>query len=567
MNEVKFKIQDLYNFIERKQDVGGIETVYPMNAFPLDEQPLVRLEILTWWKIERLVEDGHCKIDKIKAIKYFENRIRTTKNLLFKYRYSYFAFLLSHNNQFAKYAIDAMIGCIESLLPNKDDYPHNAEDAIRILLLLSRRIKYRINDVSNLMWGILYSEYGYMTKIVCIKKIQESCFFQVSNAEKMAELCKSLFYKAKDRWKESCCEAGLFYAAKLQRNGNKYKRFFYESMGDIEMAQLKNPNDNPENIAIPHINGSHLEKAIAYYQEARVNDKIREAEKVYRENKKNLTYFGFKVQKKTNEDIVKYYSSLKNELLNDEFCKLMSNLAQPTRFCFPSYKKIQEWSSGREFAAEHFWENKIKDINGNTRKASENFELMRKYKIWLMNLMRNYVLDIILTAVQTKFITFAKLKSWFLKRTCFGKLHEYRRINVIITTTWFSQIEYAIDTLVKQYKRFMQGKQSDWRIPIDTLSLRFEGIIRDMIVEYGGNITKVDRNGNTSQALLDDLLREPCMELIFTEEDTDFFEYVFTPKGLNIRNNVAHAFYLPQDYGIIQATLVFLCILRLTSFQ
>ena len=42
---------------------------------------------------------------------------------------------------------------------------------------------------------------------------------------------------------------------------------------------------------------------------------------------------------------------------------------------------------------------------------------------------------------------------------------------------------------------------------------------------------------------------------------------MFTAKGCNIRNNVAHAFYLPKDYGIIEATLVFLCILRLTMFK
>ena len=103
-------------------------------------------------------------------------------------------------------------------------------------------------------------------------------------------------------------------------------------------------------------------------------------------------------------------------------------------------------------------------------------------------------------------------------------------------------------------------------MPVDVLSIRFEGILRDMVGDYGGRITKVRDNG-TSQALLDDLLREPCLQDMFRVEDIEFFEYVFTAKGHNIRNDVAHAFYIPQDYGIIQATLVFLCILRLTMFS
>ena len=57
------------------------------------------------------------------------------------------------------------------------------------------------------------------------------------------------------------------------------------------------------------------------------------------------------------------------------------------------------------------------------------------------------------------------------------------------------------------------------------------------------------------------------MKEAFRAEDIEFFEYVFTAKGHNIRNNVAHAFYIPQDYGIMQATLVLLCVLRLTTFR
>ena len=46
-----------------------------------------------------------------------------------------------------------------------------------------------------------------------------------------------------------------------------------------------------------------------------------------------------------------------------------------------------------------------------------------------------------------------------------------------------------------------------------------------------------------------------------------FTANIQTAKGYNIRNYVAHAFYIPQDYGMIEATLVFLCILRLTMFS
>ena len=173
----------------------------------------------------------------------------------------------------------------------------------------------------------------------------------------------------------------------------------------------------------------------------------------------------------------------------------------------------------------------------------------------------------LLEGKKTKQLTYGKIKRWFLKNTCFGFPIEYPHSNQVVVASWYSQIDYGIEALIKQYNRYLQGKPTDWRIPVDLLSIRFEGILRDMVGNYGGHVTKVGRDNNLSQALLDSLLREPCLREIFREEDIEFFEYVFTAKGHNIRNNVAHAFYIPQDYGIIQATLVFLCILRLTMFR
>ena len=234
------------------------------------------------------------------------------------------------------------------------------------------------------------------------------------------------------------------------------------------------------------------------------------------------------------------------------------NLSCPDRFLFPFYEQIRMRMSASKSTAEKLgFVNKIVDINGNSRNAGEGFDLRQTYDIWLMNILRHSVVNMFLTAVNTKQLTYGKLKKWFLENTCFGIQLEYTRSGQVVTATWFSQIDYGIETLIKQYNRSFQGKTTDWRLPVDILSIRFEGILRDMVGNYGGCVIKIGRGNSTSQALLDDLLREPCLLQIFREEDIEFFEYVFTAKGYNIRNNVAHAFYLPKDYGIIEATLVF----------
>ena len=72
----------------------------------------------------------------------------------------------------------------------------------------------------------------------------------------------------KDRWRENCCELGLFYSSKIQGEAKPYMNFFYEALGDMEMGQLVDPATAPNNIAIPWMNEGHSQKAIAFYQKA-----------------------------------------------------------------------------------------------------------------------------------------------------------------------------------------------------------------------------------------------------------------------------------------------------------
>lgn len=561
-------LSELYAYLEEKRDSSHIDRDFPWFSFPDNEREESRFEILTWWKIERIVEDENCPIDKMKAIVYFDRRMATTNNQFLVYRYSYFAYLLSNNRTYAEKAVDALIGSIDSLLPrDTDDYPSRAIDAIEALLTLSKRIKYRQADSKTLIWNILDGNYGCRTKIVILEDAQLVAFFHSSDAERIAEKCRQLIPDTTEHWTEICCSIGLHYAAKIQAKGKSYADYFNEAMGDMEMAQLVDIASEPNNIALPHMNDSHLERAMLYYKDAGATEKMLDAQKKYNANKKNLKYLRFVSTKETNNGVVTYYHQLNEIILNDEFSHLMWNLSNPVRFLLPSIKMIKERMTDEMATTEQSgFEDKIKDINGNTQDAGEDFRFWRMYETWLLNIVRYPVLELILSAVKQKKLTYAKVKNWMTRTTCFGLPIEYPRNNDVVTASWFSQIDYAVKALIQQYQRTLDKKPTDWRIPIEVLSIRFEGILRCIVDDQGGLTIKTGRNGITFEALLDDLLHAPCLLTVFREDDIDFFKYVLTSKGLNIRNNVAHAFYIPQDYGITQATLVFLCILRLTKF-
>lgn len=63
-----------------------ILTVYSRMTHLLVEQPKVRLEILAWWKIERLIEDENCNIDMNFTVAYFDERVKAMNNQLLKFK-------------------------------------------------------------------------------------------------------------------------------------------------------------------------------------------------------------------------------------------------------------------------------------------------------------------------------------------------------------------------------------------------------------------------------------------------------------------------------------------------
>lgn len=558
-------LHELYEFLEGKKDLRNIDNVFLWEDFSLDEKEKLKLETLCWRDIDLIIEKNIYSINRENAISYFLKRSVESNNMLLKYRYSYFLYKLSSDNRYAKNTIDNLISCIPELLSEFKDCIY-VEKALDIILNLSKRIKYKRDEVTEFFWNMIDSDCEYRFKILFIEGVKNNEFIASREAERIVRKCHELSSIAIENWKNKCCELGIFYASKLGAESKEHIAFFNETLGDMEMEYVTDIFSDPNNICLPHLNDDYLKKAMCYYKKANSKDKYKVAENQYTANKRHLKYMCFTNKIEINKEITDHFKSLKKKLLNDKFSILMMNLAMPDDFLFPSLRFLREQYTKESPKKIFELKNEIADINGNTWSLEDDSIAEQKYKIWL-NIVQMYILDIILTAVDKKIITYARLKSWFLKETYFGFPHKYKRINEIKTSSWFSQIDYAVKTLIQQYHRYTQNKNTDWRIPIDALSIRFEGFLRRIVCELNGQTKKIDRNNNTPEILLDGLLRDQCLLQIFTEGDIDFFEFVLTSKYLNIRNNVAHSFYIPQDYGITYATLVFLCVLRLTKVK
>jgi hypothetical protein len=107
---------------------------------------------------------------------------------------------------------------------------------------------------------------------------------------------------------------------------------------------------------------------------------------------------------------------------------------------------------------------------------------------------------------------------------------------------------------------------SNYILCIDSLTLKFEGALRDFVRLVGGSSSKFKKD-EIREMLLENLLDSDIVKREFNENDLALFKMVFTGKGDNIRNNVAHCFYQADDYRLEMICKIFLCILRLGKYK
>ena len=164
-----------------------------------------------------------------------------------------------------------------------------------------------------------------------------------------------------------------------------------------------------------------------------------------------------------------------------------------------------------------------------------------------------------------KIINYLKNHTWYgekFKRTIASK-------NIDETTDWITYISPGIHNLFSQFELSVlmnTNKINNFILCIDSLTMKFEGALRDFILLNGGNTSKTV-DGNIQEQLFNDLIENEKINECFSEKDIALFKFTFMKNGKALRNNVAHSFMNYSDYNLDNAILVFFCFLRLGKYK
>lgn len=502
---------------------------------------------------------------------YLDNRILKTRSNIIKAKYFYSLFYLTKNNKYCQSSIELFIEHINNINIGESYFI----DLLNLIVELSLKIKYYTEEVKYLINDYLYNKDILPSlKIFILRIVKKHNLFTVKESAKTPLLCIKL---AELENNHNLCEnvllIGLFFAKKIQ-DAELIKRI-NEYLGDNEYKNVIAFEKGKSNdfSMIPFQNISSLKKIIQYYKDAQNDIKWKNAAKDLEKNKrlKIIPKISVKIPKKNAVEEIQLLDMIFKNIVDSSSIIITSKLCHGgINLLFLPLEKAKQIAqeSIDKYSWFNYFESVQVDINNNEFKV-DNFEygISQAYGISL-NRTIAFTRDVICTSFVNKKLNYVKLSAILSKYSCFGIPWEKNRSNETeIEYTWLSIIDIGLKEFFVQIKRFIEGKECDWRFTIDFLTPKFESILRDIIGLNGGNITKVV-NGNTREYLLDDLLNEDTAFMkTFNEDDKYFFEYVFTNIGYNIRNNVAHGFFYFQDYTISKAILVLLCILRLAKYS
>jgi hypothetical protein len=109
-------------------------------------------------------------------------------------------------------------------------------------------------------------------------------------------------------------------------------------------------------------------------------------------------------------------------------------------------------------------------------------------------------------------------------------------------------------------------------MPIDSLTLKFEGLFRDLCEMLGISTfyteTDIHKKVISKERDLNSLLRDQNLMSIIDQNDLFFFKYFFIEKSAtNLRNDVAHSLMIADEYTINKFHLLILCLLRIGKYK
>ena len=497
---------------------------------------------------------------------YVKTRANKVQNPKYRAKYNHLIWLSPQKHiDFAKQAIESYLLHLKNSSFSVDDnlQCYSFGKYFKNLYVLSQKINYKKDEVITYLVSLLESEkLNNFTNYSLME-------FIVENGKNIDSSIKQTFFDySKGRLNqldESELESYLNLLVLLSQKLNSSPSEYHERLGDYHISQLEKENNKG---FIAH---HYYTNALEEYKKANNKEKIEQAAVLLEQAKKTIY-------------LKKVAIELKDEKINEALNQWWDFTKKKIDYLMEkgNDKKIYEYLILEQlFPKADVLKEEIRpvmldlvstmtfDINKNVNKNKSCG--INPYSIHINNSSINHIWLVVSKGFKSGKISFDSLINYLKNDSWYGQDFTYLDTNK--ETQGFNWIEILTPALQSFFIQTEIDLKTNSHNPqgyilaIDSLVLKFEGLLRELSRMIGAQTIEIKDNGTEERIGFDKLLDNEKIKALIPEDDIAFFKFLFTSSGMNLRNNVAHCFFTTKNYTSAVMLLLIVSLLRLGNYK
>lgn len=315
------------------------------------------------------------------------------------------------------------------------------------------------------------------------------------------------------------------------------------------------------------VHDSYL-KALYQYQKAGNKKKIEEVTLLVEHAKNDLNFKLIKVEH-TDERLEKWYEAidkLTDELIQNYQSTYIFDYIIHSNHILPKADVLKTKVQSVLFDLISVM---TFDINKNVN--TKNEKIINGYFIHIQNFSLPHLWMIFRKGIKSGKISYESLVEYLYNHSWYGTDSSFINADGIIEGfNWIELLCPSFFSFFNQMEidvKLNKENQQPYILAIDSLVLKFEGLLRDFSRKIGAQTIEIKENGTEERISIEKLLDNSKIIDLIPENDIALFKFLFLSEGMDLRNNVAHCFYKASNYSPSIMLLVLTAFLKLGNYK
>lgn len=499
---------------------------------------------------------------------YIKTRANKVQNPKYKAKYNHLLWLSPQKHiDFAKEAIESYLSLLKNSSFSVDDNLQclSFGKYFKNLFILNQTVNHKKDEIISYLISLLesdklndFTKYSLMDFIIENGKKTDS-----SITQKFFDYSKNKISDLDERVLESYLKLLVILSRKLNLKDEINE--FHEKLGDYHISQLENEKNKG---FIAH---HYYTNALEEYKKANNKEKIEQTAVLLEQAKKtiDLKKVSFELEdEKFNKALNQWWTFTKTkatQIVENYDSKVIYEYLILDKI-FPSATVLNEKISTPIF---DLFTTMAFDINKNVSKTKTSG--LNPYFVHIENLSIRHIWLVISKGIKSGKISYESLIEYLKNSSWYGQ--DFTYIDTNNETQGFNWIELLSPSLQSFFVQSEVDLKTNSHNPqgyilaIDSLVLKFEGLLREFSRMIGAQTIEIKDNGTEERIGFDKLLDNEKLKALIPEDDIAFFKFLFTSNGMNLRNNIAHCFFTTKNYTSAVMILLIVALLRLGNYE